>query len=208
MDPKSSTGNNKPAPEDRVTTTCTLLDLSTELLVKIFSCLPAADMITVQCTCRTIRDIFVGTTYLQYILRAQINGVEDFLPPNSLYSERLELLRRHEESWSGLQLNLFTESVIDPSCFPNRFTVQGGYLIYEAIMERVPRYGYTDLCSAARNEELHWVHITFDEERFPHPSNAATFGIDNNLVVMTRFCVPFNTIFTAKPDKSQQRASR
>src|SRR5216683_2134404 len=206
MDPKSLTGNNKLASENRVTTAPTLLDLSTELLVKIFSCLPAEDMITVQCACRTIRDIFVGTTYLQYVHRAQINGVEDFLPPNFPYSERLELLRRHEESWSGLQLNLFTESVTRPSCYPNRFTVRGGYLIYETITRRVPRYGYTDLCSAARNDELRWVHITMDEGRFPHPSNAATFGIDNNLVVVTRFCVPSNTVFTAKPDKSQQRA--
>ena len=93
--------------------TCTLLDLSTEVLIEILSYLPVADMLSAQHTCRTIRDIVVGTAYLQYILHAEINGIDDVLPPNFPYSERVELLRRHEQSWNELSLNLFTACVPD-----------------------------------------------------------------------------------------------
>src|SRR6266853_3550994 len=113
-------------------TTCTLLDLSTEVLIEILSYLPVADMLSAQRTCRTIRDIVVGTAYLQYILHAEINGIDDVLlvPPNFPYSERIELLRRHEQSWN--ELNLFTECVADSDGHYHEFFLQDGYLIYKS----------------------------------------------------------------------------
>ena len=75
----------------------TLLDLSTELLIEILTDLPVADLLSMQHTCRTMRNIIGGTVYLQYIVRTHINDVDDFLPPEFSYSERLELLRRHEQ---------------------------------------------------------------------------------------------------------------
>ena len=138
-----------------------LLNLSTELLVQILSYLPVVDLFSVQLTCCKIRHIVVGTTYLQYILRTQINGVDDFLPPNFPYTERLKLLRRHEESWNGINFKLFAEfttSVPQAYCY----TLRDGYLIYayEDFSGTELRYGYTDLRSATRNEDLSWVHIT------------------------------------------------
>jgi hypothetical protein len=164
-----------------------LLNLSTELLVQILSYLPAVDLFSVQRTCRKIRHIITGTTYLQYILRIQINGIDDFLPPDFPYTERLKLLRRHEQSWDSLQFNLFTEfttSVPQPGCY----TLRDGYLIYEDLSGTTLRYAYTDLCSATRNEDPSWVHITLHNIHLPLPSKVV-FAVDHDLVVAIRFCV-------------------
>jgi hypothetical protein len=117
----------------------TLLNLSTELLIQILSYLPPADLFSVQRTCHKIRQIVVGTTYLQYILRTQINGVDDFLPPDLPYPERLERLRRHEKTWNRLQFNLFAEfttNVPQTDCY----ILRNGYLIYEDL-SRSPNSG-------------------------------------------------------------------
>jgi hypothetical protein len=165
----------------------TLLNLSTEVLIQILAYLQAADLFSVQRTCRKIRHIVAGTTYLQYILRTQINGVDDFLPPDTPYPRRLKLLRYHEKSWNGLQFNLFAEfttSVLQP----DSYTLRDGYLIYEDLSGTVLRYGYTDLCSASRNEEVPWVHIAVNDIRLPLPSKVV-FAVDHDLMVATRFCV-------------------
>jgi len=174
--------------------TCTLLDLSTEVLIEILSYLPVADMLSAQHTCRTIRDIVVGTAYLQYILHAEINGIDDVLPPNFPYSERVELLRRHEQSWNELSLNLFTACVPDLDGYYHEFILQDGYLIYKSYTRMVLLYGYTDLCSAARGDKLRWIHITMDDDSVV-PTSVA-FAVDHDLMVAIRFCVLSNTIFS------------
>jgi hypothetical protein len=163
-----------------------LLNLSTELLIQILSYLPVADLFSVQRTCRKFRHIVAGTTYLQYILRTQINAVDDFLPPDFPYTERLKLLRRHKESWSRLQFNLFAESTTSVPQ-PNLYTLRGGYLIYEGLSGTTLRYAYTDLCSATRNEDLSWVHITLYDIHLPLPSKVV-FAVDHDLAVAIRFC--------------------
>src|SRR6266851_5239617 len=201
MGPKRFKCKNKPTPENQVATTRTLLALSTEVLVEILAYFQAADMITMQRACRTIRDIIAGTAYLQYLLRAGMNGVEDLLPPNFAHSERLELLRRHEESWCRSRLNVFTERqrvpLLDHADF---FILQGGYLIYECLTES--RYGYTDLCSAARNEELRWVHVTLSKSHYTF-FLAGVFAVDHDLVtIFTRFGVLSDPFLSEKPDMS------
>jgi len=169
MDPNPSMGKDNLISKNPVVTTQTLLDLSTEVLVEILAYLPVVSLFSVQRTCRTIRDIIAGTTYFQYTMRAYINGVDDDLPPDFPHSERLELLRRHEQSWSNLQLraSIFTQCVTGDSDVPftSCFILQDGYLIYECLTLELQRYGYADLCSASRDEELRWVHVTMD----PHP---------------------------------------
>ncbi|KAH9984431.1 hypothetical protein BJV77DRAFT_184479 [Russula vinacea] len=163
---------------------CTLLNLSTELLIQILAYLQAADLFSVQRTCRKIRHIVAGTTYLQYILRTQINGVDDFLPPDFPYPKRLELLRRHEQSWNGLQFSLFAEFTTSVPQ-PDSYTLRDGYLIFEDLSGTVLRYGYTDLCSAVRNEEVPWVHITMNDVPLPLPSRVV-FAVDHDLMVAMR----------------------
>ena len=115
-------------PENQVATTRPLLDLASEVLIKIFAYLPPADMIMVQRTCRTIRNIVSVTAYLQYALHAKMNRVDDLLPSDFPYSERLKLLRSHEQSWRDLQLNLFSD-LHSVSGMPNLafFTLQDSY---------------------------------------------------------------------------------
>jgi len=191
MAPKRSNRSikRKPVKLAAITTSaypsCILLHLPTELLVKVLTYLPVANLFSVRWTCRTLGDIITGTAYLQYIIHAHINGVEDSLPPDFPYSKRLELLRRHEQSWNAPQFNLFTKCVTNKS-FPDHFILQDGYLIYESIWADPQQYGYTDLYSAARNEELRWVHITIDDSRVP-PLDDVKFAIDHNLVVGFRF---------------------
>jgi hypothetical protein len=195
---------NKPTPENQVSSARFLLDLATEVLIQILAYLPPADMIAMQCTCHMIRGIVTGTAYLQYTLHARINGVDDLLPPGVPYSERLELLRRHEQSWSGLQFDLF----VKPhriSEWPNRpfYTFQDGHLIYECRLGQGGdlRYGYTDLCSADRNEELRWVHLTIasiGESR--HLVSTVVFAVDHDLVIAMRFCVHFDSFSEYKAD--------
>jgi hypothetical protein len=167
---------------------CPLLDLSTELLVEILAYLPAVGMFSTRRTCRTIHKIVDDTPYLQYIIHVYINGVNDFLSPDFPYGpyshRRLELLRRHEQSWSDLQFNLLTEHAISIP-YPARFSLQDGYLIYTDARER-SRYGYINLCSASEDQEVPWVHITIDDSHFPCMS-MVTFAIDHDLVVATRF---------------------
>jgi len=188
---------NKPTPENNVATTRSLLDLSTEVLIEIFAYLPATDMITVQRTCRTIHDIVAGTSYLQYTLHTEINCVGDLLPPDFPYSERLELLRSHEQSWRDLQFNLFAErhSVSESGVpHPRTFTLQDGYLIYECSpgWGKGLQYGYTDLCAADRNKELRWDHLTMGESQYPGPA-MTVFAVDHDLVVTVRFCMLFHS---------------
>lgn len=185
----TATGNHPPLPMYPSHQRTRLLNLSTELLVQILSYLPVVDLFSVQRTCRKILHIVAGTTYLQYVIRTQINGVDDFLPPSPdvPYTERLKLLRRHEESWNGLQFNKFaqfTTSVPHPECY----ILQDGYLIYEDLSGTTFRYGYTDLCSATQDEDMSWAHITLYDIHFPLPSKVV-FAVDHDLVVAIRFCV-------------------
>jgi len=195
---------NKTTPENNVATTRSLLDLSTEVLIEIFAYLPATDMITVQRTCRTIHDIIAGTAFLQYTVHAEINGVDDLLPPDFPYSERLELLRSHEQSWRDLQFNRFAKRHSIPDARNlNFFTLQDGYLIYQCLLGRGRglQYGYTDLCSADRNKELRWVHLTMGERQYPD-STTIIFAVDHDLMMTVRFCDFFYSSSECEPDKS------
>jgi hypothetical protein len=146
-----------------------------------------------------ICDIVDGTAYLQYILRTQIKGIEDFLPHDFPYSERIALLRRHEQSWSSLRFNFFTKCAIAVSPFDN-FTLQGGYLIHASRGDgNWIDYGYTDLCSATRNEELHWVHVKMDHCDLPVMSEVI-FSVDHDLMVAMRFSVISDPFLNPKSD--------
>ena len=171
-----------------------LLNFPTEVLIDILSFLPAVDLFSVQQTCHTIRDLVDGTAYLQYILRTHIMGVDDLLPPNFPYSDRLKLLRRHKQSWNALQFNLFTKCFIDRPSFINQYIFQGGYLIYDHLTANgMPRYGYSDVCAATRNEELRWVHVEVDNSCLLSPLGAwLTFAVDHDLVVVMRL-YPFKS---------------
>ena len=183
----------------------TLLALPTEVLTEIFSYLPLIDLLSVQFTCHETRNIVANTAYLQYILRTQVNGVDDFLPPGFPYSERLKLLRRHEKSWNSLHYNIFTKfaTSVGHHHNPDCYTLRDGYLIYEDVSGTELQYCYADLCSTARNQEPRWVHIILEDIRLPLPAKVV-FAVDHDLAVTIRFWVLSRTLLSATSDKSQQ----
>ena len=160
--------------------TPTLLSLPTELIILILSYLPAVELCAFQRTCHKIRCIVAESAHLQYILHAQINGVDDLLPPDRPFSERLELLRCHEKSWSNLQLRVSHEFT---ATIHQRHFLQDGYLIYNRIAGTL-QYGYVDLLSSSPDEELRWVHISKDNICFPL---CVVFAVDHNLAVVLRY---------------------
>lgn len=159
-----------------------LLNLSTELLIHIFAYLPVADLFSVQSTCHRAYDIVAGTAYIQYILHTQLNGVDDLLPPNCPFSERLELLRHHVKTWSDLQLNLYTKFSMNVQPCLHRNIIQDGYLISISSIDPT-RYRYVDLFSSPPGEEPHWVNISLKD--FPAPYSLV-FSVDHDLAVAVR----------------------
>jgi len=163
------------------------LDLPIEILCRILSYLPAVDLFIAQRTCHCINKIFTGTTRFQYILRAHINGVDDLLPPDCSFHDRLDLLKQYEKSWNNLQLDKSAEFPINIEAPVSwRFTLQDGYLIYIAYRAWAPKwlpksgYGYLDLCAATRNKEASWVHIQIKDpdDIKRHLDSPSTFVIN------------------------------
>jgi hypothetical protein len=156
-----------------------LLNLSTELLIHIFTYLPVTDFFSIQGTCRRFYDIVAETSYLQYILHSYLNGVDDLLPPNCPFSVRLELLRQHEKAWNGLQFNVHSEFSTNVNC---KNMIQDGYLISRSNTD-LTQYGYIDLFSLLPNEEPRWVHISLRDFLAPYK---LAFFVDHDLVVAIR----------------------
>ena len=165
---------------------CPFLDIPTEVLVHILSYLSCDDLCLLQGTCHRVKDIISGTSYLEYLLHTGIGKVDDLLPPDIPFPERVELLKLHEMSWSGLRFNLFSEfSVYDNTRHGDniaRYTLQNGYFIQS---DSIPlgqglKYKYIDLYSLSSGvEETNWVPIRL---RVIRPRNIV-FAADHNLVV-------------------------
>lgn len=180
------------APSLASSETTTISSLPTELLVRLLSYLPAIDLLSAKRTNRRIHNVVTDSSYLQYILRIQVNGVDDLLPPDYPIAERLRLLRQHENSWNCLRYNTFTENSFLEIPVDRSYILQDGYLIYRMPPRAggdVILYGYVDLHSTSPNVELRWVHILLQQMRFPFPLRLE-FAVDHNLVVAIR-CVSF-----------------
>jgi hypothetical protein len=162
---------------------CPLLSIPTELLIRIFSNLSCDGLCPLQATCRRFKDIISGTPYLEYLLHTGIDNVDDLLPSDVPFPERVELLKLHERSWAGLRFNLFSEFSIDDGTRDDdvRYSLQDGYLIHS---DSIPvgqglKYKYIDLYSLSSGEEANWVPIRL---RVFRPRNIV-FSADHNLAV-------------------------
>jgi hypothetical protein len=185
-----------------------LLDIPTELLCRILSYLPAVDLYTAQRTCHRINRIVTDTVYFQYTLRAHVNGVEDLLPPDYPFCDRIELLKQYEKSWNDLQLDKTATFPIHIEA-PNldSYTLQDGYLIYVSNQQMEQQmiegaYSYLDLFSTIGNKEAPWVHISMpmqDTGIGTHPPNL-TFAADHDLGISLRFRILSNAFINAIPD--------
>ncbi|KAI9453030.1 hypothetical protein BJY52DRAFT_870083 [Lactarius psammicola] len=161
----------------------TLPGLPAELLIRIFSLLQVADLLSVQHTCRRFCDVVSASASLQYFLRTEINLLEDILPPDISLHDRVALLKNHETAWNNLRLNEFTRFVTSEAS-QTRYILQDGYLIYKSVANTA-RYGYIDLHSspALPNAEACWAHISLAAFR---PLSDIVFAVDHNLAVVIR----------------------
>ncbi|KAI9438767.1 hypothetical protein H4582DRAFT_1950893 [Lactarius indigo] len=162
----------------------TLLELPTELLIRIFAHLQVEDLLSVQHTCRRFRDVISGSVSLQYFLHTEINLLEDLSLPDFSLCDRVALLKHHETAWNNLQLNEFTRFLTNEESHPRCYILQDGYLIYKAVTDTT-QYGYLDLYSnfTRPNAEAPWTHISLGAIR---PLSDIVFAVDHNLVVSIR----------------------
>ena len=191
------------------TTSMAFLDLPTELICRILSYLPAVDLCAAQRTCHLINTIVIDTVYFQYTLRAHINGVDDLLPPDYPFHDRIELLKQYEKSWNNLQLDKTTTFPIHIEA-PNLdgYTLQDGYLIYvsnQQMEQQIERgYSYLDLFSTIGNKEVSWVHLPIpmqDTGVSTQPPDL-TFAADHDLVISLRFRILPSAFINAIPDNA------
>ncbi len=163
----------------------TLPRLPTEILIRIFSILQVADLLSVQHTCRRFHDVISVDTSLQYVLHTELNLLEDLLPPDVSLRDRLALLKQHETAWNNLQFNTFTRFAADEVHQAQHFILQEGYLIYKKVTPNRVRYGYTDLYSSSTLSKAgaRWTHLVCVT---PIPTDIV-FAADQNLVVSMRY---------------------
>ena len=166
----------------------TLPGFPTELLIRIFTYLQVADLLSVQHSCCRFHDVISYSASLQYFLHTEVNHLEDLLPPDFSLKDRVAILKHHETAWNNLELNTFNRFVAGgDSHTPRCYVLQDGYLIYKVVTNsRTAQYGYTDLhsSSAVPNVEAPWTHVSLQRV---HPFSDVVFAVDQNLVVTIRF---------------------
>lgn len=166
-----------------------LLVLPTELLIRIFTHLQVADLLSVQHTCRRFHDVVSDSAFLQYILHTEINHLEALLPLDVSLHDRVALLKRHETAWKNLELNVLIQFLTSEGLRAHCYILQDGYLIYKAVIlasiTDTPRYGYMDLYSISDqpDAELRWEQISLAALR---PLADIIFAVDHDLVVAIR----------------------
>ena len=166
----------------------TVSSLPTELLVRFLSYLLAIDLLSAQRTNRRIHDVVTDSSYLQYITRLQINGVDDLIPPDRPITTRLRLLRRNGKSWNSPQYHIFTKEYF-PEIDQCLFILQDNYLIDTKLTTfrmLVIEYGYVDLLSTSPHQGPRWVHTPMQHVNLPNPPKFE-FAVDHNLMVAIRF---------------------
>ena len=149
----------------------TLLDLSTELLIHIFSDLDIPDFGSCLLTCHRIKDVIQGSLLLQYLINTALVGVNDPLlsagPP--LY-HRIESLKRWSDAWrqSGAYMCATSRTLTYTSNDKVEFLLCDDYLIaldFGGILgnRHVSGYDWIDL----RNPSEEWTRIRFEQSVVP-----------------------------------------
>ena len=165
----------------------TLLGFPTELLIRIFTYLQIADLLSAQHTCRRFYDVISDSASLHYFLYTEVNLLKDHLPPDFSLKDRDALLKHHETAWDNLELNMFTRFVTSEESHAHRYILQDGYLIFEAVTNTTwAQYGYIDLysISAIPDAEAHWTHVPVADIG---PLSGVVFAVDHSLAVAIRF---------------------
>ena len=167
------------------------LDFPTELIIRVFTYLQVADLLSVQHSCRRFYDIISDSASLQYILHTEINLLEDVLTPDFSLNDRVAVLKHHEAAWNNLELNMSAQFLTseDHKCHSHCYLLQDGFLIYKAAS--TAQYGYLDLysSSALLDAKAPWTQIALSALR---PLSDIVFAVDHNLAVAIRFGISNN----------------
>ncbi|KAH9961904.1 hypothetical protein BC827DRAFT_245214 [Russula dissimulans] len=148
-----------------------LLDLPTELLIRIFSDLGISDFGSCLLTCRRIKDVFQASR-LQYLIRMALDGVHDpLLPSGPPFPHRLDSLRRWSLAWRHPSAYLRSPSrILDraPQNTAEEFFLCDDYLMAmdfggKIVYRHVAGYEWLDL----RKQNDEWTKIRFEEKLVP-----------------------------------------
>jgi len=149
----------------------TLLDLSTELLIHIFSDLDTPDFGSCLLTCHRMKNIIQGSLLLQYLINTALAGVNDPLlsacPP---LCHRIESLKRWSDAWCrpGAYMCAPSRTLAYTSNIKVEFHLRDDYLIaldFGGILgnRHVAGYDWIDL----RNPSEEWTRIRFEQSVVP-----------------------------------------
>jgi hypothetical protein len=149
----------------------TLLDLSTELLIHIFSDLDIPDFGSCLLTCHRIKDVIQGSLLLQYLINAALAGVSDPLhsagPP---LCHRIESLKRWSDAWRqpGAYMRDASQTLTYTSSDKVEFLLRDDYLIaldFGGILgnRHVAGYDWIDL----RKPSEEWTRMRFERGVVP-----------------------------------------
>jgi F-box domain len=161
-----------------------LFTLSTEILVEILYLLQARDIIACSKTCRHLATVVLDQPNLQYIVSRHCAYVEDDDPPPSTTTDRLERLRRWEESWKNLDTMAPSGGRFEHNDLPimrRTSMLRDGYLIvpcYKNEIEDRETPGYSMLNLRSPNEVFR-----HDDFHFRGDVIAFEFSIEQNFVV-------------------------
>jgi hypothetical protein len=165
-----------------------ILDLPTELLIKIFTNLHVSDFGSCLLICRRLKAIIQDTCLLQYLIRTALAGVHDPLfqsgPP---LTHRLESLTRWSDAWRqpGAYLRSPSRVLTRTSKSSTDFILCDDYLTALDFGGRhghrhVAGYEWLDL----RNPSDGWAKIQFEENMIPLAVAVALDGDQEDLLAI------------------------
>ena len=158
-----------------------ILDLPTELLVKIFTDLDVLDFRSCLLTCRRLKVIIQDTFLLQYLIHTGLAGVHDPLfQPGPPLTHRLQSLKRWSDAWHqpGAYLRSPSRVLTCVTKSSTKLILCDDYLIALDFGGRhedrhVAGYEWFDL----RNPDNGWAKIQFEENLIPL---AVTVALDTD----------------------------
>jgi hypothetical protein len=162
-----------------------LLDLSTELLIHIFSDLDISDFGPCLLTCRRLKDVIQDSLLLQYFIRTALAGVHDpLLSSDPSLPHRIESLERWSSAWR--QPGAYMRS---PSRVLAHTTDENAYFLlcddYLIALDFGGRYRHRHVASYEwldlRKPSEEWTRICFEECLVPL---AVTLDAAQNLLAV------------------------
>jgi len=141
-----------------------LLDIPSELIGYILLGVSAHDVISCQCTCRTLCNLICSDSALRYLVQLERFGVTDDIRPGLSYPERLNLLEKREEAWAMLDFCRSVQITV-PFHSTGIYDFTGGAFLLGTRfgVNRRPTAGYSYIplpsLSDPQDQKLNWIKL-------------------------------------------------